>query len=178
MAYAIGTLGVDINAAWTPYLAVTSALPGALILGISNYICSSGDFRTGEGADFHGVFGYIKQKCSVATISDGTSNTILYAEAAGGLSGTAWTNFTWAGGQWYTTYGICPGNSSSNLNCSTAPGGQNLSNVLAGSTHPGGICMMAFADGSVKPISTTAMSYGALLFLAGKADGQVQGTDF
>ena len=178
MVYAIGTAGVDYNAGWGGYLAVVSGNPGAVVLGISNYICSAGDFRTGEGADFHGVFGYIKNKTSVATIQDGTSNTFLYAEAAGGLSGTAWTNFTWAGGQWYTTYGICPGNASSNLNCSTAPGGNNLSNVLAGGVHPGGICMMAFADGSVKGVSTTSMQYAALLFLAGKGDGQVQGSDF
>ncbi len=183
LLWVAGTAGVDYNAGFASTF-VGSSMPGSLVLGNTNYLPSAGDYRSGEGADFHGVFGYLKQKSSVGTISDGTSNTFLFAEAAGGLNpniaGTpVWTTFAWAGaGQWYSTYGICPGESDSNVNCSTAAGGQHLSVILAGSTHAGGICNIAFADGSVKGVSTTSMSYAALLFLSGKADGQVQGSDF
>jgi prepilin-type N-terminal cleavage/methylation domain-containing protein/prepilin-type processing-associated H-X9-DG protein len=180
-----GTAGTDFNPAWgTGGAFFGSSMPGSLVLGNTNYLPSCGDFRTNLGADYHGIFGYIKQKVSVGQIPDGTSNTIMFAESAGGLSANVaganvWTNFAWAaGGVWYSTYGICPGNSSTNLNCSTAPGGLNLSTILAGSTHAGGVCNMAFADGSVHGINTAGMQYGPLEFLVGKADGHTQDFDF
>jgi len=186
-----GVAGTDYNAAWNgggPVYFV-SGNPGATILGHTNYLPCAGDWRniqnrtnpTGPGVDCHGVFGYAKQKTSVANLADGTSNTIAFAEAAGGLqgnttgTGNVWTNFSWGGGQWWSAFGICP--SSSNGNCSKDPAGLGLSVQLAGSTHAGGVCNMAFGDGSVRGIASS-IDFLSLSYLAGKGDGMVQGTDF
>jgi prepilin-type N-terminal cleavage/methylation domain-containing protein/prepilin-type processing-associated H-X9-DG protein len=191
-----GTSGIDFNAAWNGGNAVyfVSGDPGSIILGHTNYLASAGDWRSGipdvtgtVAVDCHGLFGYQKQKSSVANVPDGTSNTIAFAEAAGGLQGgingnAVWTNFSWAGGVWYSAYGICPGNNPNvNGNClnpQTNPGSLGLHVQLAGSAHTGGICNMAFGDGSVRAINAPNMNFLPLDYLAGKQDGQVQTSDF
>jgi len=187
-----GTAGVDYNSQWNggPVYFV-SGNPGATILGHTNYLASAGDWRTGipdvtgkVAVDCHGMFPYIKSKVSVANIPDGTSNTIMFAEAAGGLqgnqsgTGNVWTNFTWGGGVWWSAFGICPGsNPNVNGNCSKDPAGLGLSVQLAGSTHTGGINNMSFGDGSVRAINVSSLNFLPLDYLAGRQDGQVQGTD-
>jgi len=185
-----GTAGVDFNVAWNGgAVYFVTGNPGATILGHTNYLASAGDWRniqnrtnpTGSGVDCHGMFGYQKQRTSVANIPDGTSNTIAFAEAAGGpqnnVAGTApvWTNFSWAGGVWYSAYGICP-SPAGGSNCPTT--GLRLSVQLAGSAHAGGICQMVFGDGSVRSVAVGSMDFLSLDYLAGKGDGLIQGSDF
>ncbi len=164
--------------------------PGSTIMGHSNYIPSAGDWRTrpdrngGARVDGHGIFGYFKNKVSVGRIPDGTSNTIMFAECAGGLfSGGApfanniWTDWSWGGGQWWAAYGICPNNNGVGINCQ-AGAGLGLSWVVAGSTHAGNVIQMAFADGSVHNINPSGMDIFILSYLTGMQDGETQGIDF
>jgi len=189
-----GVAGTDYNIAWNggPVYFV-SGNPGAVILGHTNYLASAGDWRniqnrtdTTKGVDCHGLFGYYKQKSSIANVPDGTSNTIAFAEAAGGLqgnvtgTGNVWTNFSWAGGVWYSAYGICPSpaGGSNCPNLATNPGSLGLSVQLAGSVHAGNVCQMAFGDGSVRGVNVKSIDFLSLDYLAGKGDGLVQDSDF
>ena len=167
-----------------------SRLSRAPYHGSLNYPPSASDWRTrpdrggGANVDGHGIFGYIKNKVSVGRIPDGTSNTIMFAECAGGIfSGGApfanniWTEWSWGGGQWWAAYGICPNSSGVGINCQ-AGAGLGLSWVVAGSTHAGNVINMAFADGSVKGINPKGMDIFILSYLTGMQDGEVQGIDF
>jgi prepilin-type processing-associated H-X9-DG protein len=48
----------------------------------------------------------------------------------------------------------------------------------AGSLHTGGMCNVAFADGSVRPLHAPGIDSLSLAYLAGSRDGEVQGIDF
>ena len=168
--------------------------PGSLVMGHTNYIPSAGDWRPRQDrnnptstVDCHGVFGYFKKKVSVGKIPDGTSNTVMYVEAAGGLysAGTpfpssVWTDWSWGGGQYWSAYGICPNSNAAGvgINCNFGGGGLGLSPFVGGSTHAGAIVNMAFADGSVHGINVGAIDVLSLSYLTGMQDGEVQGFDF
>jgi prepilin-type processing-associated H-X9-DG protein len=118
-------------------------------------------------------------------VPDGTSNTIMFVESAGGLdaiggdqffSAPHWTQQAWAGALWWSGYGMCPGTSSQF--CSTNPAGQGLFFLGAGSLHSGGICNVALADGSVRSLNAPAIDSLSLIYLAGVRDGEIQTTDF
>jgi prepilin-type N-terminal cleavage/methylation domain-containing protein/prepilin-type processing-associated H-X9-DG protein len=194
-AFGNGVAGVDFNpdagGSGTIWFATQ---PGSLVMGHTNYIPSAGDWRprtdrnnTSKTVDCHGIFGYYKKKVSVAQIPDGTSNTIMFAECAGGLynpqsapfTTATWTDWSWGGGQWWSAYGICPNSNAAGvgINCQTGAG-LGLSFVVAGSTHAGGVVNMAFADGSVHGINAGGIDVLSLSYLTGMADGEVQGFDF
>jgi prepilin-type N-terminal cleavage/methylation domain-containing protein/prepilin-type processing-associated H-X9-DG protein len=186
---------VDFNSAWgTPGTLWYSSMPGAQILGRTNYLASAGwpvrkVDRNNPNAtvDVHGLF-YYKSKESLGRVLDGTSNTLMFAECAGGLFGVTgdqffsnpqWTMNAWAYGLWWSGYGICPNsNSPPGQNCNNTPGGQGLSVFAAGSMHAGGICNVAFADGSVRSLNVPALDALSLYYLAGTKDGEIQGSDF
>ena len=168
--------------------------PGSTILGRTNYLGSAGSgapifSQTGTTAtlDGTGMITYANKKTSISRIPDGTSNTIMFVEQAGTLfnngdtsfPGNLWTNMSWGGGVWFSAYGICPNsNSPPGQNCSKLPGGLGLSVFAAGSAHTGGICQMAFGDGSVRSLNAQAIDSRSLGILAGIQDGQVQSADF
>ena len=171
-----------------------STLPGSQIMGHTNYLGSAGDWRkipdrnspTGGTTDGHGMMTYFKNRVSVARIPDGTSNTIMFAESAGGLlnngdasfPGAKWTTMSWGGGVWWSAYGICPSSASvAGFNCQSGAG-LNQSVFTAGSLHAGGIVNMAFGDGSVHGINASAIDYNSLRYLTGIQDGEVQGFEF
>jgi len=190
------TPDVDWNSAWGTSGYWYSTMPGAQIMGRTNYLASAGDPRprvdrtstaTPPGrVDAHGLF-YFQSKESVSRVPDGTSNTIMFAENAGGLLapgdpffGTPmWTQNAWAWGVWWEPYGICP-SSDPNLNslCNTTPGGRGMSVFAAGSLHAGGVCNFTMADGSVKGINVKSIDSLSLVYLTGAKDGEIQGSDF
>jgi prepilin-type N-terminal cleavage/methylation domain-containing protein/prepilin-type processing-associated H-X9-DG protein len=173
-----------------------STLPGSTIMGRTHYLPSAGDPRTRIDrnsrttppgrVDAHGLF-YYKSKESLSRISDGTSNTLMFVESAGGmltgLSAPAdtpkWTNQSWGGAIWYSSSGMCP--NPSYLNCApqilTPSIRYNSSVFAAGSKHAGGLCNVAMADGSVRGINASIDSL-ALAYLAGARDGEIQSPDF
>jgi prepilin-type N-terminal cleavage/methylation domain-containing protein/prepilin-type processing-associated H-X9-DG protein len=145
---------------------------GQQFVGPSDYLPVGGDWRF--GGRFRGLF-YYESKVSLAHVSDGTSNTLLVGEHAGGyIDGTAsgTTTSGWLTGSWpctpnFVTFGLCP--NPRNKNCNNTPQGRGLSPAAFGSRHPG-VTQFAFADGSVRPISPT-ISFPVLLALGGYQDG-------
>jgi prepilin-type N-terminal cleavage/methylation domain-containing protein len=186
---------VDWNSALGPPGNVWfSTMPGAQIMGRTNYLASAGDPRPrvdrnnpANRVDAHGLF-YYQSAETLARCTDGTSNTLFFVECAGGLFdnpgdpffGTPkWTMNAWAWGLWWSGYGVCPNpNSPPGQNCINTAAGRGLSVFAAGSLHTQNICNVALADGSVKGLRVSGMDSLSLAYLAGARDGEVQGTDF
>src|SRR5262249_9589174 len=113
------TPNTDWNSAWGgPGNVWFSTMPGAQILGRTNYLASAGDPRARidrtstanppDRVDARGLF-YYKSKEAVGRVPDGTSNTLMFVECAGGLFGSTgdpffgtatWTMNAWAWGVW------------------------------------------------------------------------------
>jgi prepilin-type N-terminal cleavage/methylation domain-containing protein/prepilin-type processing-associated H-X9-DG protein len=145
--------------------------PGRLVIGRSNYLGMAGDFFN-EG--FQGVFSAgggagggltpSPQTYKITDITDGTSNTIFFAEYAGsfidwqGSRGrpSGWSTGSWVAGAFPSSWGL-----------TTTP-----SYYQFGSRHPAGLVNVALADGSVRTIDPN-ISYGTWLALCGLADGSV-----
>jgi prepilin-type N-terminal cleavage/methylation domain-containing protein/prepilin-type processing-associated H-X9-DG protein len=172
-----------------------STTPGNQILGRTHYLPSAGDPRSRidrtstttppRRVDAHGVFGY-KAKVGLSNILDGTSNTLMFVESAGGmltgLSAPAdtpkWTNQAWGGAVWYSSAGICPNTSFANCTYNPNPPPYASPVFAAGSMHAGGICNVAFADGSVRGLQTAGIDSLSLAYLAGIMDGEMQSPEF
>ena len=181
---------VDFGAAGSYWY---SSLPGNQIMGRTNYVASAGDWRPrpdrtnpSKTVDAYGLF-YYKSRESLARVPDGTSNTIMFAECAGGLTdqgdpllGKKWTMNAWAWGVWFSAYGICPNSNfpSCNGTLTGTPEGKNMSVFAAGSFHANNICNIAMADGSVTSLNARSIDTFSLSYLTGTKDGIVQGTDF
>jgi hypothetical protein len=109
--------------------------------------------------EFEGVF-TTRSKTRIAQIEDGTSNTLLYGEAAGGRTGNqVEASYSWMGCGLLPAY---PGLVENN-----APGRRWYH---FSSEHPG-VVHFALADGGVRRISTR-VDYGAYIFLSGMRDHQ------
>jgi prepilin-type N-terminal cleavage/methylation domain-containing protein/prepilin-type processing-associated H-X9-DG protein len=172
-----------------------STLPGSQIMGRTNYLPSAGDARTridrnnpsGGRVDAHGLF-YYKSKERVGAVPDGTSNTLMFVESAGGMLGGGalsapadtprWTNQSWAGAIWWSSAGICPNAQFANCTFNPSPPPYTSPVFAAGSRHTGGICNVAMADGSVRGINAPNIDSLSLAYLAGSRDGEVQSPDF
>jgi prepilin-type N-terminal cleavage/methylation domain-containing protein/prepilin-type processing-associated H-X9-DG protein len=171
-----------------------ATLPGSQILGRTHYLPSAGDARTRIDrtsttsppgrVDAHGLF-YYKSKETLIGITDGTSNTLMFVESAGGMLGglsvpadtPKWTNQAWGGAIWWSSSGICP--NTRFTNCAPQISGRFNSPVFAaGSRHAGGICNVAMGDGSVRGINAPNIDSLPLAYLAGARDGELQGADF
>ncbi len=157
-----GTAGVDYPALGFNNTHIYSGNPGSLILGRTNYVGISGDWRYGDG--YKGVFSF-KQKLTLVGISDGTSNTLMFGEWAGGSfdGGSTMSTWSWAGGPNPTAFGLC------------ATGDKNCWYTF-NSNHTG-VVNFSFSDGSVRPLRNTTQ-YNSTAFpiwaaMAGKADGVV-----
>jgi prepilin-type N-terminal cleavage/methylation domain-containing protein/prepilin-type processing-associated H-X9-DG protein len=181
---------VDFGAAGSYWF---SGLPGNQILGRTNYVASAGDWRPrpdrtdpSKMVDAYGLF-YYKSRESLGRVPDGTSNTVMFAECAGGLTnpgdpliGTKWTMNAWVWGVWFSAYGICPNANFPTCNgtLTGSPAGKNLSVFAAGSLHANNICNVAMGDGSVTSLNVRSIDTFSLSYLTGMKDGVVQGTDF
>jgi prepilin-type N-terminal cleavage/methylation domain-containing protein len=166
-----GTAGVDYpNFPGAPFGHTFSSAPGRLIVGRSNYTGMGGyPADLGGSAGLAGLFTY-KSSNSIAKIPDGSSNTILFGEVAGGvltwggsggipdgIDGWAWLcGFNYS--CWGTPYvGSVYGPSSQWYNFS--------------SQHTA-VWNCVFADGSVHSL-TQALDWNTWLALSGFADGIV-----
>jgi prepilin-type N-terminal cleavage/methylation domain-containing protein/prepilin-type processing-associated H-X9-DG protein len=167
-----------------------SGLPGGLILGRTNYMLSAGDFRPSilirnssppAGTPIIGMFGY-QSKISLGRIPDGTSNTIMLAETAGGFAALArlggglsdgWLMDTWNFGGWYSAFGTCP-SQGTNPNCNRSVQGRGVGWGLPGSLHPNGLINLAMGDGSVRSFNAGGADFLTQSYLAGISDGQIQ----
>jgi prepilin-type processing-associated H-X9-DG protein len=136
--------------------------------------------------DAHGLL-YYNSKEKLGAILDGSSNTIMFVENAGGLNSVSsdaifnkpqWWNHAWAGAVWWSSSGICPNSRFTNCTNHIADGGKGLSVFAAGSLHTGGICNVAWGDGSVRGLNAPNIDSLSLAYLTGGRDGQIVSPDF
>jgi prepilin-type N-terminal cleavage/methylation domain-containing protein/prepilin-type processing-associated H-X9-DG protein len=147
------------------------------IYGRTNYIPMAGYDSASTAGAYLGIFAY-KAKTKIPAISDGTSNTLAFMETAGGYvnfggtTGAGWGGTTYTCGAVYANYGLCPGDSTSNVNCNKTAQGRNLGWGIPGSNHPGGRMNAAFADGSIRSFNG-ALNFTVFVYMTGKSDGQI-----
>ncbi|MCI0380641.1 MAG: DUF1559 domain-containing protein [Gemmataceae bacterium] len=152
-----------------PYGHVFSSAPGRLTMGRSNYVGIAGECRDkGAFAPYKGLLRYQSQN-SIARVPDGTSNTLMFAEMAGGHinwngSGgipNGWNGVCWTCGFNYSCFGL-------DTSINTNDGRHGWWSY--GSFHPGGIIQAAYADGSVRQFRNS-LAFAVFLALSGFNDG-------
>jgi prepilin-type processing-associated H-X9-DG protein len=168
-----------------------SSAPGAVVLNRSNYAMMAGfplfTAATGTSAgQFEGIFGFNKQS-SITSISDGTSNTMMFIEysdanvdfGAGNVL-TGDSALTFAGGFLYTYWGIRGGaaelegggtSTSRTASCPSSSTGKCF-NWYAPSSRHGNVINVCMGDGSVRGMNIS-ISNATYITLGGKADGLV-----
>ncbi len=163
-----GTTGIDSPPGypWGGGAHLRSANPGGIVLGRSHYAAVLGDWRLGAG--YRGMF-YYGTKSKIATVADGSSNTLMFMEMAGGIwpnaFGTGAHSQPWCPGRGmngnFTAFGIATSNNDLTQNAA----------ALFGSYHPQ-ILMACYGDGSVRPLQKNT-NFPLLAAMAGASDGQV-----
>jgi prepilin-type N-terminal cleavage/methylation domain-containing protein/prepilin-type processing-associated H-X9-DG protein len=181
---------------------IASSMPGAHVVGRSDYVAVLGAFIDGSfpndppldesfARKYQSLFNY-NVDASLARVPDGTSNTLLFGEFCGvyqtipqanipALNG--WSNATWATSGLSVAFGTCP-DPSNNIH---VPGGRGCdfsgyggglgSGIAFGGWHEGRF-NVAFADGSVHALRL-GLDQMLLFSLAGYHDGDpVTGSDF
>jgi len=162
-----GQPGLDYPVAWgTANDHIYSSAPGCLVVGRSNYTGVGGYYAKSYYPQYQGVFTYMSNT-KVETILDGSSNTMMFGEVAGGVinwggnggipngpSGWSWVcGFDYTG--FNTPYAGPVVTSSEWYNFSS----QHESHI--------NVCM---ADGSVQHISTS-IDFATWVYLSGIQDG-------
>jgi prepilin-type N-terminal cleavage/methylation domain-containing protein/prepilin-type processing-associated H-X9-DG protein len=171
--------GVNYNPATDPkqigFLEYPTTWTAAKIAGRTNYMGVAGECRVKIKLPPYYLYGGLltyDSKTSLAKVPDGTSNTLLFGEYAGG-----WThNPTTQEVQWVTAAWTC----NSNYTCfGTATDPNSMTDQYMfnrfGSLHPGNVIHFAFADGSVRALQPT-LAFPVFLALGGYKDG-VEVTD-
>jgi prepilin-type N-terminal cleavage/methylation domain-containing protein/prepilin-type processing-associated H-X9-DG protein len=182
MACNYATPGLDFNAASPGPAHLFSSAPGRLVLGRSNYLGMGGFYGPSQAAFGVGFFYYQSQN-SLASIPDGTSNTIMFGEYVGGtinwnggggipngISGAAWAcGFNYSGFDTPTTTNF---DDSGN-----GPNGTTGTPTYArfSSRHTNQV-LFAFGDGHVRGIST-GIDFNVWWPLTGIQDGVVVNFD-
>jgi hypothetical protein len=168
-----GNPGNDYNAASGGNSHVFSSAPGRMVLARSNYLGVGGYYAPSAdstSAQFRGFYTYLS-KTSIAKVPDGTSNTLMFMEYAGGFtkwggSGgipDGWSTGHWSAGFNYLGFGL-------DTQLLIADGNHGWWSF--GSKHAGGIINSDYGDGSVRQINPN-LDFNTLIALGGVADGQV-----
>jgi len=167
-----GTAGTDYPAAFgTANSHSFSSNPGAVILGKSSYLGMGGYYAPSNGLAT-GFF-FWKSKNKLASTPDGTSNTMMFAEYAGG-------QVVWAGGGGLSD-GISGGSWVAGFNytgfgtpCNGAQQITNAANACYakfGGYHSG-VVLACFGDGSVRGV-TASIDFNTWIYMSGTSDGVV-----
>jgi prepilin-type N-terminal cleavage/methylation domain-containing protein/prepilin-type processing-associated H-X9-DG protein len=161
-----------------PLTGFISGYPGGVVLGRSNYLAVLGECRNykdpGATISYAAFFGLFKwgSKTTVSRVPDGTSNTLLFGESAGGflslggIIGDGWVQGSWGGGCLYSCTGIDP-NPLLDANAANPQAWARFNSL-----HSGNLVQFAYADGSVRRVVPT-LDFGVFLALSGYQDGVV-----
>jgi prepilin-type N-terminal cleavage/methylation domain-containing protein/prepilin-type processing-associated H-X9-DG protein len=176
----------------TSDLQAAGGLPGATnyvpISGTLGAYSSSTNTTTGPYYSAHeGVF-VDNKKNNLSTVSDGTSNTIFFAEYVGATTGPGWGGsriryMSWMGAGGFATYWSALSEGASNFVATHRYG--------IGSRHSGSVINIAMGDGSVRGyrlrnalpasaaeiINRTNTNWDTLQRMSGKSDGDVNLSD-
>ncbi len=153
------------NYPWATGSHLRSGAPGSTVLGRSHYAASLGDWRTGSNVS-RGMFQY-ERKQTLATVTDGSSNTMMVMEFAGGYwpgssNGLRWCP-SWAMNGIYSAFGWVVNPLDQNQNAAALPS----------SYHTGGMLNVAFGDGSVRGIRLQGLDFNIWSAMAGKSEGAI-----
>jgi prepilin-type N-terminal cleavage/methylation domain-containing protein/prepilin-type processing-associated H-X9-DG protein len=141
--------------------------------GKTNYLVNIGYVSApGSGLDgYKGPFRYNTSALSIVGVSDGTSNTVGFAESAGGYLGSSWNgwvNNPYGHGYCPSNFWVCP--NGGNGNCDNSAQGRGLGWGIPGSFHNGRI-QIVFMDGSVRAVSGS-IDFLTWAYICGAQDGQ------
>ena len=159
-------------------------------IGFTNYLSNHG--YVGLGGLYAGPFKYDRQTSSATafstqgtprgvgttliSITDGTSNTILFMESNGGrMFGTAeWVGMNWGYSPFFANFGSCP--NKTNPNCDYSAAGKGFGGAIPSSGHASNRIISSMGDGSVRSFSST-LNFTTFVYICGAADGQVVNID-
>jgi len=169
-----GTLGVDFPAGHPGGAHLYSAAPGRLVVGRSHYLGMGGYFAPSSSGNNIGYFTHnSKNKINV---EDGSSNTILFGEAAGGFN--AWGGsggipdgnmcFSWTAGFNYSGFDSPV---ASTLGARDASGNYILGWWQFNSQHTG-IVNFCWGDGSVRSLRS-GLNFNTWIYMTCIRDGVV-----
>jgi prepilin-type processing-associated H-X9-DG protein len=174
---------------YTYYIYANTANP--LVLqqtGQTHYLFNRGYV---SGGPYKGPFQYTKQTTAptaystqgtptstgmtIASIADGSSNTVFFMESNGGFIGnfqntSGWVGYNWGHAPFYADFGTCPDHT--NGNCDFSTSGRGFGWAIPSSNHGGNNINTLFGDGSVRSISPT-VNFSTFVYMCGSNDGQV-----
>ncbi len=115
---------------------------------------------------------------NITSISDGTSNTIMFLETNGGFvdfggGNTGWMGMNWGHAPYFSDFGTCP--DKTNSNCDQTPQGKGFGYGVPSSQHTGRI-LGSMCDGSVRSISSTT-PYVIFVAMSGASEGIIVSFD-
>jgi prepilin-type N-terminal cleavage/methylation domain-containing protein len=167
------------NPPWAAGPNFSSGAPGDRIMGRTNYLANSGFVRGsitsgGTALPTDGPFHYNRNKgYTHGALSDGTSNTFFFAEAAGGLDFGVPMQATWSWALYVANYGMCPHGASGTTGTAWTGNCTNAKPRLPNSLHASGLINMCLGDGSVKAVNTGRMDLTQWVILNSMNDGFV-----
>jgi prepilin-type N-terminal cleavage/methylation domain-containing protein len=146
--------------------------------GKTNYFANIGYVANDNaGLDsYQGPFRLDTKALPILGVSDGTSNTIGFLEAAGGYldfgaanaAHNGWGVFSYGHAYSASNFGLCPGGG----NCIAGGQGMGMGVGIPGSLHAGNRINTLFMDGSIRSISGT-LNFTVYVYMAGAQDGQI-----
>jgi prepilin-type N-terminal cleavage/methylation domain-containing protein len=170
-----GVAGVDKPQGYSSNAHVFSAAPGRLVVGRSNYTGMGGYYSKSSYPQFQGYFTHLSK--NKVDVQDGSSNTILFGEHAGGY--IAW------GGSGGIPNGISAFGVASGFNYSGWGGGEPYSGSAANPTtsrwygwtsQHTNIVNFCFGDGSVRSLRS-GTNWTVFQYMNGIMDGVVVNFD-